>query len=61
MNEVCDTWDSAWVTLQKTLAKAEAHHSRVQSGVLGASSWLGRARDRAACAPLSGPEAASRG
>jgi hypothetical protein len=58
MNEVCDTWNTAWVTLQKALAQAEAHDSRLQSGVLGASSWLGRARDRAAGAPLWGPEAA---
>jgi hypothetical protein len=44
MNDVYDTWSSAWAALQKTLAKAPAPVSRMQSGVPGANTWLGRAR-----------------
>jgi len=59
MNDVCDTWSSAWVTLQKALAKTPAPTSRVQSGTLGAGSWLGRARHRTEWNPPRDPVAAS--
>jgi hypothetical protein len=44
MNDVYDTRSSAWAALQKTLAKTPAPVSRMQSGVPGANTWLGRAR-----------------
>jgi len=44
MNDVCDTWSSAWAELQKTLAQAPAPNSRMQSSLPGANTWLGRAR-----------------
>jgi hypothetical protein len=59
MNDVCDTWSSAWVTLQKALAKTPAHTSGVQSGTLGAGSWLGRARHQTEWNPPRDPAAAS--
>ena len=58
MNDVCDTWSSAWATLQKALAKTPAH-TGVQSGTLGAGSWLGRARHRTEWSPPRDPVAAS--
>ena len=54
MNDVCDTWSSAWATLQKALAKTPAH-TGVQSGTLGAGSWLGRARHRTEWSPPRDP------
>jgi hypothetical protein len=57
-NDLGNSWDSAWLTLQKALANTEGHKFRVQSGVLGASSWLGRARDRGTGVPRSIPRAA---
>jgi hypothetical protein len=58
MNDVCDTWSSAWAELQKTLAKAPAPASRMQSSVPGANTWLGRARHPAAWKPMQSSAAA---
>jgi hypothetical protein len=51
MNEVCDVWSSAWLNLQRQLAKdARAHAgqaTRIRQNS-DATSWLNRALDRAA-------------
>jgi hypothetical protein len=46
MNDVCETWSSPWVELQKALARAPAPAFRVQSGSRGAGTWLERASNR---------------
>jgi hypothetical protein len=60
MNDVYDTWSSAWAALQKTLAKAPAPPvSSAQSGVPGANTWLGRARRPTTWKPAHDPAAAT--
>ena len=51
MNEVCDIWSSAWLNLQRQLAKNARSHAGQATRIHRASdstSWLGRALDRAA-------------
>jgi hypothetical protein len=55
MNDVYDTWSSAWAALQKTLAKAPAPTTMpggVPGGVPGANTWLGRARHSTTWKPV---------
>jgi hypothetical protein len=59
MNDVYDTRNSAWAALQKTLAEAQAPVSRMQSGVPGANTWLGRARRPAGRKPAHDSAAAT--
>lgn len=58
MNDVCDTWSSAWAELQKTLARAPAPIPMMQSSLPGANTWLGRARRPAAWKPVQSSAAA---
>jgi len=58
MNDVCDTWSSAWAELQKALARAPAPISRMQSSLPGANTWLGRARHPTTRKPVQSSAAA---